>query len=514
MGRRGAWLLVGALLLGPGVALARADELVLADGERVFGVVRSEDAAGLVVETPAGVRRIARADLVRRRAEPAPEVGLSERRAALDPGDAPGRVALSGWALERGLARAAGELAREALAIDPEDPAARSLAGRAAWQGREVPAFDVPVALTQRAGRRHGAEGRRIRARHGGAAVDAAVAGALGWLSRHQEPDGSFDADGFERHDPPGAPSGGRGGGHHGEPVPCPFDEAVTAAALMAFLADGSTHRGGPHAGPAAGALAWCLARACEPLTGPYALLNRGHSVAALAEAYAVTRDPALRAPVERAALALLAWQHADGGFSYVHRVGDAPTSAVVGLALGQVARAGIPLPRGPLERLLAFLDARVDPSSGRSEYHAGAEALGYTPTRANAASGLAVRALLGRLSDAPHLGAALRAALGPRPRWRLEEREVRTADGRRVRAQVGSLYPLRWHHGAIALAAGQRAELGGWWATLKAALLDGQRQEGSAAGSWDPLGPYSGAGGRVFITALCVQMLRAPQRY
>ena len=52
------------------------------------------------------------------------------------------------------------------------------------------------------------------------------------------------------------------------------------------------------------------------------------------------------------------------------------------------------------------------------------------------------------------------------------------------------------------------------WRKQVGAALLKGQRKDGSFRGSWDPLGNYSSSAGRVFITGLCTLMLQAPYRY
>ncbi len=484
------------------------------DGEVLHGAVESEDTTTLVLRQPQGLRRLRRSDIEEQLPGEDPTAELARRSAALAAQDVVARVQLAQWALTRQLDAQARVLAREAYALDPLHDPARSLAGVARLDGAVVEAFALPDALRLSSGRRYGQARVQTRSSHGGAAVDEAVAAGLDWLARHLEPDGSIDADGFMRHDPLDDRSDGAGGGHHGERVACAFDGAVTAAALMAFLADGSTPNSGPYREPVRRALNWCRTHLERLPTRGYEILNFGHVLQAVAEAYQLTRDPELRAPLEEAVRGLLRLQRPDGGFSYIYEVGDAPTTAVAGLALAQAVRSDIPVPRAPLERLLEFLDARVDAGSGRSEYHAGAERKGYTPTRANAASGLAVRALLGRLEDAPHRSAQVREATSPRPRWKLEDREVKTRDGRIVKAQIGSLYPIHWHHATLALAASGGSSPDRWWGSVKSALLDGQRKQGAAAGSWDPLGPYSLSAGRAYITALCVQMLRAPVRF
>jgi hypothetical protein len=49
------------------------------------------------------------------------------------------------------------------------------------------------------------------------------------------------------------------------------------------------------------------------------------------------------------------------------------------------------------------------------------------------------------------------------------------------------------------------------WWKHLKTALLPNQRKEGCTWGSWDPMGAWCSAGGRVYATAICALALEAP---
>src|ERR1051326_4268288 len=68
------------------------------------------------------------------------------------------------------------------------------------------------------------------------AASEKAVDAGLDWLARHAEPSGGWDADGFPaRCDPAGPKCDGIGKGQHGEEMPCPFDDAISALSVMAF---------------------------------------------------------------------------------------------------------------------------------------------------------------------------------------------------------------------------------------------------------------------------------------
>jgi hypothetical protein len=48
----------------------------------------------------------------------------------------------------------------------------------------------------------------------------------------------------------------------------------------------------------------------------------------------------------------------------------------------------------------------------------------------------------------------------------------------------------------------------------MKKAVLDSQRKDGAAKGSWDPIGPWGFSGGRVYSTATLVLCLEVYFRY
>jgi len=365
----------------------------------------------------------------------------------------------------------------------------------------------------QDAAQRWGAARARARAAGGGTAdTEAAVKRALDWLAAHQDEDGRLDADGFMKHDPEDARTDGAGGGHHGERVPCGYDGVTTAVALMAWSAAGSTPVSGPYRAHVAKALDFCKAVVARGPGSAYGMWNFGFCTQAVVDAYMLRPDPDLIPRIEGAVKQILDLQRDDGGWSYYMPIGDVPTTGVAASALGLAARAGFAVPRPAADMAFAFLDARVDRKTGRSEYHDGAERKGYTPTRANAAASLAVQALFGRTTGL-HTSKQL-AAIQDKPMWKLAFKEVKTKDGRVVRAQIGNLYPYQWYYTTVALFEHGGASWSTWFGGLKRALVDGQRKDGSFTGSWDPLGTYSDSAGRVFVTGLCALMLQAPYRY
>src|SRR5580765_1661147 len=106
--------------------------------------------------------------------------------------------------------------------------------------GREAP-FEGPqwnqvVGLGGGAGGKYGGRVEGRSSLVGGArAAGKAIEDGLRWLCQHQDDDGRFDADGFMKHDPPGAPCDGPG-----NPAQ---DVGVTALALLALLGDGNSPR-------------------------------------------------------------------------------------------------------------------------------------------------------------------------------------------------------------------------------------------------------------------------------
>ncbi len=297
----------------------------------------------------------------------------------------------------------------------------------------------------------------RTKALRGGGGTSASEQMAklgLDWLAGHQDEDGKLDADGFMRHDPEDDKTDGAGGGHHGERVPCAYDGVTTALALMGWLADGSTADTGAYKDNVKRALAWCVTYLRRGFGGFDAIWNYALCTQAVADAYGVTKDGALKPVLEAAVRAILARQLTDGGWRYFGRVGGVPSTSFAAVALGQCAQAGITVPTKAVERILAFLDARVDAKTGRSEYHDRAERMGYTPTVRNAASALAARAMLGVLGKTPGLSKQISAIKSKPPRWKISFKKLKAPDGTMREFQIGNLDPYAWYFTTLALAA------------------------------------------------------------
>jgi hypothetical protein len=358
-------------------------------------------------------------------------------------------------------------------------------------------------------------QGRRgLRRRYGGAGTAEAVELGLDWLARHQTEDGGFwDCDGFS------ARCSGRVCDGKGYPL---YDPGVTGLAVLAFLGAGNTHTSGKY-GPAIGAALKYLKRIQDkegcfgPQTGHY-MYNHAICTLAMAEAYGMTRSPLLRRPVEKALSFLYRAQNPSPsgqgklGWRYTIQPGDNDTSVTgwVVMALKSAKAAGIEVPREVLDGARSWVDLMTDPTTGRVGY----VQKGVSPVRAPGreetwprsrseaitAVGMLTRIFLGESPDESETirkGAAL--CLERLPAWNETD---------------GSIDHYYWYAGTLAMFQVGGRDWATWNRAMKHAIVDHQRKDGCARGSWDPLGPWGDDGGRVYATAVMTMCLEVYYRY
>jgi hypothetical protein len=398
--------------------------------------------------------------------------------------------------------RTAALLVALALAAGPARPGA----------GEEDPAAP-PLPSPRIVGPRTGEEREKaLRANGGSAATEKAVLAGLDWLARHQEPEGGWDADGFPRRcEEGGTPCDGIGKGQHGEAMPCPFDQAISALATLAFLGHG--HLPGAEGDPY-GELVEKALRALEGPRDPWALAL---STQAFAEAEAVERRGRFREAAHAGARRLLETRQEDGAWAYAggFRAGsDVPYTALVVQALVAARDAGFAHPDGLPRGVDRFLDSLESDDRGRLAYLVDGRRYGYTPTTSNAHAAAAIRELLEvGLSGARHRR-HLALVAAEKPVWQISFRKVNVPGRGEVSVQIGNLSLYQWWYGTIASFREGGGAWSAWWGKLRPALLRHQESTGCARGSWDPAGTYERqTGGRVFATALAVLMLEQPYR-
>lgn len=358
-----------------------------------------------------------------------------------------------------------------------------------------------------RSGRR-GGDKNRIK---GGRGTHESLSRALRWLADHQDADGKWDADGFAKHDPPGDECTGNGNPLH--------DVGLTGLALLAFLGDGHTliHEG-PYRDNVLRAVRW-LRDQQDYETG---LLGQeiGHSflydhaiaTLALCEAYYFGHSPALRRNCQSAINLITRARNPYGAWRYdLPPTGD-QDSSVTGwmvFALKSAKDCGLVIDEE------AFVGARnlfvelTDPASGRVGYDsAGSSSSRITGINdhfpadrgeAMTATAMLSRIFMGDDPQEPMLQKQADLLLRSLPEWDPE---------------AGRCDMYYWYYGTYAMFQVGGRHWKAWNSAMKSAVLDSQRRDGSAAGSWDPAGPWGMTGGRVYSTATMALSLEVYFRY
>ncbi|HWE40488.1 MAG TPA: prenyltransferase/squalene oxidase repeat-containing protein, partial [Isosphaeraceae bacterium] len=417
----------------------------------------------------------------RRQSRPAREMGSlasNERRPEANPGNLP-RVAPTGA------------------------PALPAIAGAT---GLTRPPADVPAIYRSRLDANRSALARRAGA---SSASEEAVERALLWLSRHQDADGRWDGatakyrdgtvvegdDDYTTHCPPGDVC-------FGECYYWEADTALTGLALLAYLGAGYTHLDGQYTDTVARGLEFLRLsqkpdgdlRGRSQAVGMYC-----HAMATLAlcEAYALTGDPKLRAPVERAVNFLLkaraqdglAWRYAPGA-----PVGDTSILGWVVMCLKSAQEVGIPIAGATKQGVLTWLNkVAAGPSNGLARYQPWEK---VTPTMT--AEAWVCRQFLG--VGGP--GASSREAA-----------EYLLRGGAELERTQFNLYYL--YYGTLAMYQQGGDAWTRWNVRTRDEVLRRQRLQGHASGSWDPdESQYGTHGGRIYCTALATLSLEVYYRY
>ncbi len=317
--------------------------------------------------------------------------------------------------------------------------------------------------------------------------TEEAVARALKWLARHQSSDGRWDADGFDD-----------GCDECDGETDIEADHALTALSLLSFLGAGHTHVGdGPYQRNVEAALGWLLDQQNDDgdLRGDETMYSHGIATIALSEAFGMTHDRALRRPVERAVRFIEEARNRNtGGWRYdPGQAGDTSVTGWQVMALKSAHINGVIVPADAFNAARTWLD-RVSRSGSRGLYS-------YKPNRrytpSMTAEGMFTQQLLGRRRDDPRMRASADYLLRHLPDW---DDEVNT---------------YYWYYATLALYQHGGPPWRTWNASLTRELLNHQRRDGAASGSWNPDDDeWADKGGRVYQTTLCTLMLEVYYRY
>jgi hypothetical protein len=347
----------------------------------------------------------------------------------------------------------------------------------------------------------------------GGPETDDAVRSALVWLANHQAPDGRWEASSWTQRCKAPACSG------PGAAVGGSYDMGVTGLATLAFLGNGNTHRFARNPRfrlVVQRALKWMKSQ--QRADGSMGLhgseqehiYEHAISTMALCEAYAITRDFELKRVAERATAYLIAAQNPGLGWKYGVRSGRNDTSVTGWCVLAcKAARvAGLDVPDEVFAGARSWF-VRVTDSEGAVGYETPGGGSSYlSPNEGkfdddpvNTAVGVLGRLLMGERRSEDLIRKGGRIVLGRTPSWPSP-------------AETRGVNFYYWYYGTYAM-----FQLGGqpwhdWNEKMKAALVPMQRKGGCEGGSWDPVDPWSLAGGRVYATAINALTLEIYYRY
>jgi len=311
----------------------------------------------------------------------------------------------------------------------------------------------------------------------GSGKTEGAVGRALDWFARHQEVEGNWSIKKY----------GGEAG----------HDVGATGFALLCYLGWGIKHdQPGKYQAPAAKAVEW-LVKQVKPngdIRGPGGdMYDQGIAGIALAEAYALTRDPTLGACVSNVVGFIMRAQNAKtGGWRY--KPGDAGDTSVLGwqtMALVSANMAGIAVPKENFDKAGKWLSAVSSGDKGGLYSYEGKKV-----TRGMTAEGMFCRQILGTPPDDPKMreGAGYLQLQPP------------GTDNKDF---------YYWYYGTLAMYqhGGQTWE--DWNRNLKAVLPDLQITLGDDAGAWLPTGvTWGNRMGKVVSTAMATLTLEVYYRY
>ena len=305
--------------------------------------------------------------------------------------------------------------------------------------------------------------------------TETAVNKALEWLARHQEPDGHWSIQKY----------GGQGG----------HDHAASGFALLCFLGSGAKPtESGPYQAVTANAIAW-LSKQVKPDGDARGVDMYDHGIAtiALAEAFALTKDPALGTVVSNAVNFILRAQHpTTGGWRY--QPGQPGDTSVVGwqlMALMSARTAGLDIPQETVDRADRWLTAV---GGGERGGLYGYENKNASPSMV--AEGMFCRQIMGFKPEDARMVESADYLINALPL---------------VNPNVDFYY---LYYGTLAMNQHRGPAWEAWNERLKLVLPPLQATAGDEAGSWAPSGQHGGAMGRVVSTALATLSLEVYYRY
>ncbi|MEM7230853.1 MAG: hypothetical protein AAF517_01680 [Planctomycetota bacterium] len=363
--------------------------------------------------------------------------------------------------------------------------------------------------------------------------TESAVLAALKWLRRHQDKDGKWSATGYQKH----GKNRNEDFDRYGEDTA--FEEhnvGVTALSMLAFTGYGQTHRDGDHpefVEVLRKATQWMKSQqqlGGDPETdgrfgnGDHEQWIYDHAVAtmAMAELLVMSNDViGLKKSVKRAVQLILRFQNEGLGWRYERGSGENDTSVTgwMVLALKTAKNARLGIPKKEFDQALAGAlnwFERATASNGKCGYFVPGDegsrlAKGHTDPypyskdlSCMTAVGVLCRLFGGERRTADAIKNGVKILLRQPPRWNEQK-------GRSL-SKINFYY---WYYGTYAMFQYGGKEWRHWNERMQQSLLKTQRQGNiQEDGSWDPIGEWGIAGGRVYATALGAMTLEVYYRF
>ena len=361
-----------------------------------------------------------------------------------------------------------------------------------------------------------GRRGGRKNLRAAGKGIEQALRDGLEWLKNHQSPDGSWDCDGFS------ANCGKIGSNTCDGPGHAQHDVGTTALALLAFLGEGNTTTEGMYKEVVAQGIKW-LRDQQDPDSGLIGEKSSheflyNHSLAALAicEAYYASKSPLLKKTAQDSINYIQRARNPYGAWRYdVPPIGDNDTSVTgwMVFALAAAKDADLEVDMGAFDGALSWVEEVTDTQTGRVGYDSFGSLSSRTVANehfprekgeAMTAVGMLCRIFIANVKGEDFTQMDLldkHAELLKRtpPEW--------DPDG----FGCDMYY---WYYGTYAMFQMGGAHWRAWEGAMQKAVVESQRKDGDEKGSWDPIGPWGYAGGRVYSTAIMTLSIEVYFRY
>jgi len=352
--------------------------------------------------------------------------------------------------------------------------------------------------------------GKGALAREGGSAgTESAVTAALRWLRDHQSPDGRWDGDGWKDNCKKGRCSGP--GHDEGDGR---YDVGLTGMALLAFLGSGHTHRFGLFKRTVNKALRWLMKQ--QKSDGRIGfehgeeIYNHAIATMAICEAFAVSRDFKLKRYAEKAVGFCVKAQNPGQGWKYGVKPGKNDTSVTgwMVLALKAAKTGNIKVPDGAFSGAVNWFKRATSPS-GAAGYQSAGGGSSYIPSQKGqfdevpcmTAVAMICRIFAGEKTSTPGIKKGADVLIKSAPK--------RDNEGDTKKCNF-----YYWYYGTYAMFQVGGPRWKAWNKKMQKALLPYNRQGGCEDGSWDPVGEWCIAGGRVYATAINALTLEIYYRY